>query len=53
MKRIGIHELFTKMALDVAQRSTCARVSWGCYCKRSKSNINGVEWSTSRSRALL
>lgn len=46
MKRVGIHELFTKMALDVAQRSTCARVQVGAVIVKNQRVIsmgwNGV-----------
>lgn len=46
MKRVGIHELFTKMAIDVAGRSTCARVQVGAVIVKNQRVIsmgwNGV-----------
>lgn len=46
MKRIGVNELFTKMAIDVAGRSTCARVQVGAVIVKDQRVIsmgwNGV-----------
>ena len=46
MKRTGVNELFTKMAVDVAGRSTCARVQVGAVIVKDQRVIsmgwNGV-----------
>lgn len=46
MKRVDVNELFTKMAMDVAGRSTCARVQVGAVIVKNQRVIsmgwNGV-----------
>ena len=46
MKRIEVDELFTKMAIDVAKRSTCARIQVGAVIVKDQRVIsmgwNGV-----------